>query len=119
MPSVPTRFQHLVETLLLHDFLYMLTCYDYANDLYLLIGIITSTMSSYSHPIVLSSDSEASPPTSPDPIHRNRKIRQLQPYEANSVISPSSPVIPPPESVVPPPLAPPVLSLPPPTIFYQ
>lgn len=76
---MPTRFQHLVDTLLLHDFLYMLTCYDYANDLYLLIGIITSTMSSYSHPIVLSSNSEASPPTSPDPIHRNRKIRQLQP----------------------------------------
>ena len=51
MPSVPTRFQHLVETLLLHDFLYMLTCYDYANDLHLLIGIITNTVSSYFHPL--------------------------------------------------------------------
>ena len=50
MPSVPTRFQHLVETLLLHDFLYMITRYNYANDLYLLIGIITNTVSSYFRP---------------------------------------------------------------------
>lgn len=65
------------------------------------------------------SDTEASPLASSGPIHRNRKIRQLQPYEASPVISLPALVILPPESVVPLPPAPHVISSPPPTVYYS
>jgi hypothetical protein len=74
------------------------------------------------------SDTEASPLALSGPIRRTRQIRQLQPYEASTVVSQPALVIPP-ESVMPPPPAPPVISSPPPappvisspppTVFYS